>query len=175
MFKKYTLITITIILLISMAGCGSTNQSNSPSSEVSGNAQINPSGATPETTDTDNYQMLPVISGTVANMILDASANGTTQQLKKGEVISITLESNPSTGYAWYATISDTTVVVQMGDPQYIEPTQSSTPIIGAAGTQTFLFQAVDAGSATITLDYKRAWEKDVQPEQTISLTLEVQ
>jgi inhibitor of cysteine peptidase len=174
MFKKYILVTLTVILLIGLAGCGSTNQTDSPSSKASDNAQIIPSGTVSDTTDADNYQMLPVISGDSANMKLDASANATTQQLKKGEVMSITLESNPSTGYAWYATISDTTVLVQMGEPEYITPAESTTPIVGAAGQQAFLFQAVESGTTTLTLDYKRAWETDVQPEQTISLTVEV-
>jgi predicted secreted protein len=62
-----------------------------------------------------------------------------------------------------------------MGEPEYIEPTQSSsTMIVGAAGTETFMFQATASGSAMITLDYKRGWETDVAPEKTITLTVEV-
>jgi len=175
MFKKYTLITIIIILVISLAGCGATNQSEPTPNSASNNSQINPSGSITGTTDADNYQMLPVISGKVAKMKLDASANGTTQQLKKGDTMSITLESNPSTGFAWYAIISDTAVLVQMGEPEYSAPAESETPIVGASGTQTFFFQAVESGTTTITLDYKRAWETDVQPEQTINITVEVQ
>ena len=175
MFKKYTLITMTIILLICLAGCGPTNPSNSSSSKPSDNSQIIPSGNITDTTDEDNYQMLPVISGKVADMKLDVSANGSIQKIKKGEVISISLESNPSTGYAWYATIANSAVVVQMGEPQYSEPATGATPILGAAGTQTFLFQAVASGTTSITLDYKRAWETGVQPAQTFSITVEVQ
>jgi inhibitor of cysteine peptidase len=173
MFTKFTLTIITIILLASLAGCGAINQSNpSPSPN---NSQSSASENVTDTTAEDNYQMLPVISGKVANMKLDASASGSIQQFKKGEVISITLESNPSTGYAWYASISDTNIIVQMGEPEYTEPNSSTTPLVGAAGTQTFFFQGVDTGTATITMDYKRGWETDVAPIQTMTIIVEVQ
>ena len=118
--------------------------------------------------------MLPIISGKVANLKLGAIADGTTQQLKKGQVMSITLESNPSTGYSWYAAISNIAVLAQMGEPEYTAPAESSTPMVGAAGAQTFLFQATEIGSTTITLEYKRGWETDVAPEKTITITVEV-
>jgi inhibitor of cysteine peptidase len=119
--------------------------------------------------------MLPYLSGKMSNITLDATADGTTQQLKKGEVMAIGLESNPSTGYSWFATISNPTVLVQMGEPQYQEPAGSSTtPIVGAAGTETFYFQAVETGTTALTLEYKRSFESNVAPEKTIRLTVEV-
>ncbi len=173
MFTKFTLSAITLILLVSLAGCGAINQS-SPSS-TSTNSQGSASGTITDTNSDDNYQMLPIISSKVANMKLDASANGSTQHLRKGEVMSISLESNASTGYAWTAKISDVAVVVQMGEPEYTEPASSGTPLVGAPGTQTFYFQAVDTGTATITLDYARSFETNVAPAQTVTIIMEVQ
>lgn len=170
MFTKFIFSIITIILLISLAGCGATDQSNPSPSEASDKSQVNPASAS----DTDNYQMLPIISGKMATLKLDASADGTTQKLNTGEILSITLESNPSTGYSWVANISEPAVLALMGEPEYTEPSQSETPLLGAAGTQTFYFQAAESGNATITLDYKRPWETDVAPEQTITIKIEV-
>ena len=175
MFVKITLTMITMILLISLAGCSTTHPTNPSSTDASGASQSNPSGNITDTNATDNYQMLPVISGNVANLKLDSTADGTTQQLKKAEAMSITLESNPSTGYSWFASISDTAILAQMGEPEYTAPTESSTPVVGAPGTQTFLFQAIETGTTTITLEYKRGWETDVAPEKTITITVEVQ
>ncbi len=173
MFTKFTLAIITTVLMISLAGCAVTSQPNP--SPTSSNSQSSATGNITDTNSEDNYQMLPVISGKVANMKLDVSASGSTQQLKKGEVVSISLESNASTGYAWTAKISDTAVVVQMGEPEYIEPTPSGTPLVGAPGTQTFFFQAVEKGTATITLDYARSFETNVAPAQTVTIIVEVQ
>ncbi len=174
MFTKITLSILTIILLIGLAGCGSTSPTSSDSNQGANISGTDTSGVISDTTAADN-QMLPFISGKVADLKLDASVEGTTQQMKKGEVMAITLESNPSTGYSWFATISDDLVVAQMGESEYNEPTQSATPVIGAPGTQTFYFEAVDSGVATITLEYKRGWEKDVAADKTITLTVEVE
>ena len=178
MFTKFRLTMITIILamaITTLAGCGSTTPSISSSNTGSDNTQNNPSGTITETNTANEYQMLPVISGKAANLRLDATADGTTQQIKKGQVVSITLESNPSTGYSWFATSSNQDVLAQMGEPEYQEPaSDSSTPILGAAGAETYFFQAADTGTATLTLDYKKGWETTVAPEKTITITVEV-
>jgi inhibitor of cysteine peptidase len=175
MFTKFTLAIVTIILLVTLAGCGNTTPTAPVSNNGSGDSQDETSETYTETNTANNYQMLPVISGKVASLNLDASADGSTQQLKMGEVMAITLESNPSTGYSWFATVSDPDILSQMGDPKYLAPTESSdTMVLGASGTETFMFQGTAAGSATITLDYKRGWETDVAPEKTITITLEV-
>jgi len=128
MFTKLTLTLITIILMVSLAGCGA-KPSPTPGTD---NSQGNPSDTTPA----GNQQLLPIISGNPTNIQIDASADGTTQQLKKGEIMAITLESNPSTGFGWFATSSNPKVVVQIGEPQYQEPASSSSaPILGAVGT----------------------------------------
>ncbi len=171
MFTKFPLAIISIVLLVSLAGCALNSSSPSPTSS---NSQGNTTGNITDTNSEDNYQMLPIISSKVANMKLDASASGSTQNLRKGEVMSISLESNASTGYAWTAKISDTAVVVQMGEPEYTEPASTGTPLVGAPGTQTFYFQAVDTGTATITLDYARSFETNVAPAQTVTIIVEV-
>jgi inhibitor of cysteine peptidase len=175
MFTKFTLSMITIILLISLAGCSINNPSSSNANDENNAAQNNPSSTSTDSNSSDNYQMLPVISGKVADLKLDASADGTSQSIKNGQVISISLESNPSTGFGWFATITNSSVLTQMGDPEYLgAAADTSTPVVGAAGTQTFYFQATGTGTTTLTLNYERSWE-NVPPEKTITLTVEVQ
>ena len=169
MFTKITLTMVTIILLIALAGCGAGTSSNPNSSE--GSSQADSSGESSAT----NQQMLPIISGKVASLSLDASADGSTQQLKKGEVMSVTLESNPSTGYSWFVTISDQNVIIQMAETENQEASPSTTPVLGAPEKKTFFFQAIEAGQAAITLDYQRGWETGIAPEQTINILVEVQ
>ncbi len=172
MFTKITLTLTAIMMLFSLAGCGANKAPSPTTSDAS--SQSDTSMTITETNPIDNQQMLPIISGKVTDIELDASANGTTQQLSKGQVIAITLESNPSTGYNWYATIADTKVLVQMGEPQFQEPSTATSPVVGAPGMLTIYFQAVDPGTTTVTIDYMRSWEKDVAPEQSISFTVEV-
>jgi inhibitor of cysteine peptidase len=171
MFTKYLLTLITIILLITLAGCGAKT---TPTSSTD-NSQSGDSEASSGTNTEDNQQMLPIISGKVANIQLDAKADGTTQQLRVGEILAIALESNITTGYSWSTTISDPKVLVQMGEPQYQESQSSAaTPILGAGGKETFLLQATETGTTTVTLEYKQDFETDVAPEKTITFTVEV-
>ena len=170
MNKKISLILSIIILMLSLAGCSAGSTQTESSSK--GESQLAP---TTDAYPTNNQQLLPIISGKEPSLTLDASADGTTQQLKVGEEMAITLESNPSTGYGWFARSSNPDVIAQSGDSQYQEPQSSTgTPALGAAGTETLSFLAISSGTATLTLDYKRGWETNVAPEKTITITVEV-
>jgi predicted secreted protein len=175
MSKKITLTLITIFLLASLASCSKSATPADQSSSSNGEAQESKGETYTETYPAYNQQLLPIISGKVASLQLDAEADGTTQQLKIGDLMAITLESNPSTGFSWFATSSNPDVVAQLGEAQYSEPQSSSTTsILGAAGTETLYFEATKAGTATLTMDYKRGWETEVTPEKTITITVEV-
>ena len=170
MFSKFTLTLASIILLIGLAGCSAIQSASDGENE----AQSNDSETITETNSADNYQMLPLISGKAADIQLDASANGTTQELKVGEVLAITLESNITTGYSWSATISDPKVMAQMGEPQYQEPTDTGTPMVGAPGKATLFFQATNPGTTIISLEYEQSFESEQTPSQTINFTVNV-
>jgi predicted secreted protein len=175
MFKKYSLLIISLILLVSLAGCGGKSTTPTAATSTGGNTEATQAGTPTEENYSYNYQMLPMITGRVANVTLDASADGTTQQLKMGEVMAIILESNASTGYSWEATISNPSVLVEMQEPQYQEPASASgTPVVGAAGTETFYFQAAGTGTTSLTLDYLQSFETNVPPEKTVVITVEV-
>jgi inhibitor of cysteine peptidase len=161
MSTKFTLIP-ALLLVLAMAGC-SLVPSGSPST-----------GPTESSGSASNKQLLPIVSGKQVKLSLDAAADGSTQQMAVGEIMAITLESNPSTGFGWFATSSDNEVISQRGEAQNNDPTSSETPVVGAPGTQTIYFEAKAKGTATLTLDYKRGWETDVQPEKTVTLTVEV-
>jgi inhibitor of cysteine peptidase len=44
----------------------------------------------------------------------------------------------------------------------------------GSGGVHNWNFRAVDKGTATVGLAYRRPWEKDAAPAQTFTLTLVV-
>jgi len=88
--------------------------------------------------------------------------NGAKVTLKPGDVLNITLDSNPSTGYAWHVTQNDEKVLLQLGEPQFSFGNQ--TPMPGAGGAETFQFKALSKGATTLTLVYMRPWETNVTP-----------
>ncbi len=94
-------------------------------------------------------------------------------EVKAGGTLTVTLGSNPTTGFRWdeEALIDDPAVVEQTGH-EYVAPAASD--IVGGAGTEIFVFKALEAGTATVYLEYSRDWEDDEEAEWTYSLTVTV-
>lgn len=76
-------------------------------------------------------------------------------KMKVGEIFSVELESNPTTGYQWEESFDEKKV--KLVDKNFDLPSRA----IGAAGKETFTFEALSEGTSTIRLDYKRGWESD--------------
>jgi len=105
-------------------------------------------------------------------MKLTATDNGSEIELNRGQILVITLEANPSTGYTWeIAELGevvevDEQVLRQVGEIEF-EP---ESELIGAGGVQIIRFETVNAGQATLKLVYHRPWETDVEPLRTFSI-----
>lgn len=105
---------------------------------------------------------------------LTDSDNGSSVKLRNGGELVISLESNPSTGFAWVIAEPPPAALESQGDPEYLPPA-GATPAVGAAGTEVFTFKATAAGTAELTLEYRRGFEPDVPAEKTFSVTVEIQ
>jgi inhibitor of cysteine peptidase len=77
--------------------------------------------------------------------------------VKVGESFTISLESNPTTGYTWHAEY----------DSSFVDEFKSSfTPIsqaVGAGGKELFEFQTKRVGVTVITLKQSRSWESEIK------------
>jgi inhibitor of cysteine peptidase len=104
-------------------------------------------------------------------MMLTIADNRKQVALKIGEMLAITLDSNPSTGYSWQFIPMKQAILRQQGEPEYTPPVQ---PLPGAGGQHTFQFTAVGAGKATLTLAYRRSFEPNAAPAQTFSIQVVV-
>ena len=114
-----------------------------------------------------------LLMGCAGNEVkVDIAANDSTQKLEPGQVIAITLDANPSTGYGWQVVGELPDILQQMGDAEF-KAAALSAGKVGAGGTQTLRFKVLKAGSAKLTLGYLRSWEKDKAPEQPYTLMIE--
>lgn len=95
---------------------------------------------------------------------------GRTVELSHGDTLVVALAGNITTGYNWEALPQDPALVQQVGEPQV---TPDSTAV-GAGGKIALTFRAVKSGRAGLTLVYRRAWEKDVPPLKTFSISVVV-
>ena len=103
-----------------------------------------------------------------------ASVSGSTVELRKGQTLVFTLESNPTTGYQWEVIKNDESILQQKGEAEFKSSNTSNPPGSGKGGTETFRFDAQNAGMVTLKLVYHRPWEKDVEPLKTFTLQVKV-
>ncbi len=102
-------------------------------------------------------------------MNLTAADNGSTVELKsgQGQVVSITLDANPTTGYTWEVVDApDEQIMRQVGEIEFI-PSRQESGIVGAGGVQIIRFEIVNAGRTSLKLVYHRSWETGVEPRET--------
>ncbi len=91
-----------------------------------------------------------------------------------GQVFTVTLESNPSTGYRWEWVDHQDSTVEQMGEAQFKPRETGDPPLVGAGGWESFDFKAVHPGQMTLKLVYRRPWEEGVEPLKTFLLQVTV-
>lgn len=82
----------------------------------------------------------------------------------KGQSFKIVLEANPTTGYAWALTKRLENHIVTLAKNEY-HPNDAS--LVGSGGVEVWTFVARHEGVATITLAYRRPWEKEAPPSST--------
>ena len=78
-----------------------------------------------------------------------------------GREFSVTLASNPTTGYKWDLAKPLDDKLIKLVTSEYVRP---DTKLIGAGGKEVWTFKGVGEGKTEIDLKYVRPWEKDVEP-----------
>ena len=123
-------------------------------------------------------------SSGLAAMELDESSNGKTASAVVGQEIIIRLKGNATTGYSWVVGKIEGDALGQVGKVKYVSD-QPPMPAgggdrrlmrhkVGGGGKYVFTFRATKAGTAKLTLEYKRLWEKGKPPAKTFTLTVNV-
>jgi inhibitor of cysteine peptidase len=103
--------------------------------------------------------LLAACGGPTVNVRLTEADDGRTITLREGERFTVTLPSNRSTGYRWVIADSTATVIIPTQAPSYFVP-RGGGP--GVGGSETFTFRASKKGEQSLTLEYRRPWERGV-------------
>ncbi len=87
-------------------------------------------------------------------------------ELNVGDIYQIKLEGNATTGYLWSFKTEFDGTILQYKDQKVERPDNNN--IVGAPEINIWEFEAMKEGITTATLEYKRPWEKEEEPLQTI-------
>ncbi len=95
----------------------------------------------------------------------DCQSQSEEKSVKIKKEFTISLDSNPSTGYKWEASFDR--AFLKLKSDRYKRPART---IPGAGGTQTFVFLPIKQGDTKIGFFYKRPWEKSIAKETTFTI-----
>ncbi|WP_406661804.1 protease inhibitor I42 family protein [Methanolobus sp. ZRKC3] len=104
------------------------------------------------------------------NKIYLQEDSGKTERALKGDIITIELAENPTTGYSWNLTASSG---LSLKTDQY-KQTAENEMRMGAGGVHTWTFEVTGEESQLIEAVYKRPWEDTTGNEESFTLSIEV-
>jgi inhibitor of cysteine peptidase len=102
---------------------------------------------------------------------VDESSSGKQVEIAAGGSLTITLESNVTTGYSWELKQIGDTSVLEKTDNKYEAPTSS---LIGAGGKEVWNFKALKAGKTTLSMEYSQPWAGGQKGAKSFTLIVEV-
>jgi uncharacterized secreted protein with C-terminal beta-propeller domain/predicted secreted protein len=97
--------------------------------------------------------------------------DGKSVSLQIGDTISVSLTSNPSTGYRWSIETLDQSVL-KHSSKNYASACEET--VVGCGGEELFGFEAVSAGSTTLKIAYYRSWQSADSAISTFRLNVSV-
>jgi inhibitor of cysteine peptidase len=104
---------------------------------------------------------------------LNAGDNGKTVQVAVGGTVTLTLESNPTTGFSWTRVEDVDKSILKLEKNDY---KQNANPggMVGVGGRTTIVYRALKSGKAKIDLTYMQPWEPDSEFNTKYTVTVEV-
>ncbi|WP_157355073.1 protease inhibitor I42 family protein [Nocardia terrae] len=149
---------VLVMAGLAVAGCGNSNPNESKPVSATSVAITTAVQATPT-----EHEAVKI----------GADSDGKDVSLAVGQGLIVTLEANPTTGYAWVVGELDQNVVKQNGSPEY-QQDPNPNGMVGVGGKSVLNFVAAAPGSTKLSLEYKRAWEQGIEPAKRFTVNLTV-
>jgi predicted secreted protein len=86
------------------------------------------------------------------------------KETPKPQTVSITLDSNPTTGFSWQVSQSEE---LFSAETNYVEDKHEE-GLVGVGGKETITLTPMKAGKTEVTLTYARPWEGGEQADQIV-------
>ncbi|HDS1734099.1 MULTISPECIES: protease inhibitor I42 family protein [Pseudomonas] len=93
-------------------------------------------------------------------------------RLQTGQSLTLSLPSNPTTGYRWLLQNPASNILRPIAAEVYTQPEEAG--LVGSAGVSTWRFQAKAVGDGHLILVYQQPWAPEVRPVQTFDCEIRV-
>ena len=160
-------VTILILFNVVVGGGGSSLSTFTAVGAAAEKSTTTTTTTMMATTTTQQYSSLDNTINSIASYNKVSLVNSTMQggqeaiKVSNGHEFTITLQSIPGTGYQWIPTFN--TTILNLVSHEY-KP--ASTKLLGSPGTDVFTFKAINHGTDTVKMIYKRSWEKESVQEK---------
>ena len=116
--------------------------------------------------------LLTACAHTPAHNVIVEEQSDCPLQLHTGQNITVSLPSNPTTGYRWAIQDSAGGVLRSLSPEVYSGADNGQ--VLGSGGQSTWRFQAFAAGNGRLRLTYQQPWEPEAEPAQTFDCAITV-
>ena len=106
-----------------------------------------------------------------SRIALTEKDNGRQLRLTRGDMLTVELKSNPTTGFRWQTADANNNGVLKAEKDEFVAP---DTTRCGAPGLQRLSFTPITAGETVLRLVYARPWEKGAPPARSFHVTVSV-
>lgn len=103
-----------------------------------------------------------------AELVLLEGDAGEKACLRKGDMLTVKLPANPTTGYSWSHSFSRTSFLESLSNATY-KPDKNDGGMVGGGGVEIWKFRAVRVGNLELHFSYARPWEHGIAPLRSIS------
>lgn len=105
---------------------------------------------------------------------LNDGDNGKTVKVAVDGTVTLTLESNPTTGFSWTGVDKVDKDILKLERNDY-KQNASPAGMVGVGGRDTIVYRALKKGKAKIDLTYMQPWEPDSKFNTNYAVTVEVE
>lgn len=116
--------------------------------------------------------LISLIGCSPTTLIINENNQKDKYSVKKGDILEVILNTNPSTGYEWTIVNIDTSKL-NIVDEKYT-PKIVNDKIVGSGGSKTHIFKSIDKGKTTVDFIYSRPFEKELPPKKKFHVNLEI-
>jgi inhibitor of cysteine peptidase len=118
--------------------------------------------------------LLSACSQTPSTINLDQEAkNHCPLSMQRGQELTLSLRSNPSTGFRWEVKEAASGVLKSLGKEVYSHPEDAG--LVGSAGQSTWRYKAQNPGNGRLLMIYHQPWEPNVAPASTFDCAISVE